>query len=228
MIHSELPDEFFEALGEPKPGKPFDLLDAYRFDLCYRQLCPGSVLDVGAYFGDFLILVRKDGREVFGSEVNISRVNLVNSILGDDIVVMDFRNGHLKQFQDSSVDNVVCMETVEHVLDDRLAVSELCRVARTKVVITVPFREHIQSVLCIHCSKYTPYSGHQHSYDLGTFLDLVPEGWRVTKQQSFAKRLTGILGHRLPKSGAGISILRLIDSISPGAGRWLLIVLEPI
>lgn len=223
-------DEFFEALGEPNLAEPFtlSLVDHYRFHLVYRHLAPGSVLDVGAYLGDFLNLARQDGREIVGTEVNTARVNLANSILGGDVVVLDAWNGYLRNFQDASVENVVCTEVVEHVPDDRLAVSELCRVARTKVLITVPFRERTRNVLCVHCSKYTPYSGHLHTYDLGTFSEMVPAGWRVTKELHFAKRITRMLCSKLPKSSAIIPMLRLIDSLSPATGRWLLVVVERI
>ena len=90
-----LSDEFFETLGKPKLGSPFDLLDAYRFHLCYRQLGMGSLLDVGAYLGDFLKLAKSDNREYHGTEINQVRVDLVNSILESDRVKLDFRNGDL-------------------------------------------------------------------------------------------------------------------------------------
>ncbi|MFC1997631.1 class I SAM-dependent methyltransferase, partial [Chloroflexota bacterium] len=223
-----LSDDYFESLGEPKPGTPFGLLDSYRFDVVYRSLTPGNVLDVGVYFGDFLKIAQKDGRKIFGTEINEKRVNLANSILKEEIVVLNFRNGRLDKFRDSSVDNVVCMEAVEHVPDDLVAVSELCRVARTRVVITVPFQENIQNVLCLHCYKYTPYSGHLHSYDRESFYTMVPPGWQVTKTLVFAKRVTRIIGSRLPKSNFLIPFLRLLDRTSPGKGIWLMVVLQAI
>ncbi|NQV14947.1 methyltransferase domain-containing protein [bacterium] len=224
---TEQSDEFFEALGEPKPENPFDLLDAYRFRLCYQQLGPGSVLDVGTYLGDFLKLAREDGRELFGTEINMARVNLVNSIMGPDIVRLDFRNGHLKLFATDSVDNVVCMETLEHVADDRNAISELCRVARNMVVITVPYRETVPQVLCTHCGQFTPHYGHQHSYDQGSFTDLAPQGWQVAKEYSFAKKNTRMISRVLPESRTTIPVLKLIDSMLPTPGRWLLVKLIP-
>lgn len=226
MIKYSLPDKYFDALGEPKPSQAFGLLDDFRFSLVYRHLSPGSVLDVGAYFGDFLRLARDDGREIFGTEVNDVRLNLANKIVGKDVVVMDFRNGRLRKFSDNSVNNVVAMEVIEHVPDDRLAVSELCRVGRIRVMITVPLREQIQTVLCIHCNKYTPHSGHLHSYDLGTIAGLASENWRVTKQLPIAKPLTRLVASRLPKSKLALPMLRLVDLISPGLGKWLLVVID--
>jgi SAM-dependent methyltransferase len=225
---NDLNDAFFEALGEPKPGTPFDLLDAYRFQTCLKQLAPGSVLDVGAYLGDFLKLVIADGRKYYGSEVNQARVNLVNSILGSEHVRLGFRNGDLSAFEDDFVDNVVCMETIEHVSDDARAVAELCRVARKRIVITVPFREHIQSTLCIHCNHLTPHHGHQHRYDHGSFEKLVVPGWKVTKEVSFAKRPTLSLSRLLPNLAMSIPALKMMDGVIPAQGKWLLVVLEAV
>ncbi|MCF7824327.1 MAG: class I SAM-dependent methyltransferase [Candidatus Marinimicrobia bacterium] len=201
-------------------------MDAYRFNLCYHQVGEGSILDVGAYLGDFLKLAQNDKREIFGTEINEKRVNLVNSVLEADVVKLDFRNGNLCQFEDSSVDNVVCMETVEHVIDDRHAISELCRVARKRVIITVPFRENLQQVLCMHCDQYTPHFGHQHSYDRGSFLNLIPSTWKVNLEKSFAKRLTRIAAQLIPESRMMVPVLRVLDNIIPGDGKWVLIVLE--
>ena len=222
----QLADEFFEALGEPKPEHPFDLLDAYRFNLCFRQLDSGSVLDVGAYLGDFLKLVQIDGREAFGSEINEKRVKLVNSIIGPNIVRLGFRNGSLEKFESNSIDNVVCMETVEHIIDDKFAVSELCRVARKRVVITVPYQEKVDQILCTHCNTFTPNHGHQHSYDDGSFQKLIPEGWKISVEKSFAVRITRMVRQLLPENRIFIPILSLLDGILPGAGRWLLVVLD--
>ena len=225
MTH-QLSDEFFETLGGPRPEHPFDLLDAYRFDLCFRQMDSGSVLDVGAYLGDFLKLVIKDGREAFGSEINETRVKLVNSIVGSDVVRLGFRNGTLDAFEASSIDNVVCMETVEHIIDDKFAVSELCRVARKRVVITVPYREKVEQILCTHCNTFTPHHGHQHTYDDGSFKQLVPEGWKIVTEKSFAARITRMVRQLLPETKLSIPLLRWLDKVVPGSGRWLLVVLE--
>lgn len=223
-----LQDDYFEALGAPKQGMPFDLIDDYRFYIAYKNLAAGSVLDVGAYCGDFLKLVLKDKREIYGTEVNNERVNFANKILGQEVISLDFRKGQLASFDDKSVDNVVCTEAIEHVPEYEIAVSELCRVARKRVIITVPFREKIQSSLCIHCNKYTPHSGHLHSYDMKTFSNIMPTDWIMEKQSSFAKRLTKVLARsaQLPRSHKLLPFLRIIDLFLPGKGGWLLVVLS--
>jgi len=225
-LNNKLADEFFEALGEPKLEHPFSLIDAYRFNLCYQHLLPGSVLDVGAYMGDFLKLAQKDGREAYGSEINQARISLVNSILGSQLVKLGFRNGNLDDFDSDSVDNVVCMETVEHIIDDKYAISELCRVAGKRVIVTVPYRERVEQILCTHCNEFTPNHGHQHSYDKGSFAAMLPPGWQVLVEYSFANRITRMIRKILPESRAMIPIMSMVDRITPGSGRWLMIVLD--
>jgi ubiquinone/menaquinone biosynthesis C-methylase UbiE len=140
---------------------------------------------------------------------------------------LDFRNGKLTSFGDRTFDNVVCTEVLEHVPNQIDAISELCRVAKHTVIITVPFREKIQTVCCVHCADYTPYSGHLHAYDLNSFHALVPSGWHVAKQKSFGKRLTRHLVRLLRLDRIhSMPLVRALDFLFPGQGAWLLVVLE--
>ena len=225
--YNNLSDEHFENFGPPKPNKPLGTLDYFRYDFVYRSILPGSVLDVGTYYGDFLKMALDDGREIYGTDINQARVDLSNRLIGKNVVVEDFRNGNLKQFSDNSIDNVICMEAVEHVPDDRHAVHELCRVARNNVVVTVPFRERILEVLCVHCNTYTPHSCHMHSYDMGIIANLLPAQWQVIEEEHFGKRLTRFFAARLPNTDLSRVILKIVDNISFGTGAWLKVTLRP-
>jgi len=224
----KLDDLYFETLGAPKPGEPFNLIDDYRFQLTYNQLMSGSVLDVGVYFGDFLKLARKNSHKILGTEINQDRVDLANSLLNENVVKLDFRNGKLLSYDKNSVENVVCTEVVEHVPDHKLAISELCRVAQRNVIITVPFSEKIQTVCCLHCNNYTPHSGHLHSYDLSTFQQLLPNGWRIKKQIIFGNKIMRILMNKLnfKRRRHNVWLVQLLDKILPGKGFWLMVVLH--
>lgn len=226
-----LPDDYFEALGGPKPGSPFSVIDDYRFDIVTRELATGSVMDVGAYMGDFLIKMKDQGREIYGTDVNQDRVNFANSKIGiGETVQLGFRNGSLEDVKSDSVDNVVCTEVLEHVPDDRFALRELCRVARKRVIITVPYRENINTVLCVHCSRYTPYSGHLHAYNEATFSEMIPENWKILLQRDFAgplaRRVTSVF--RLKRNRRNLTIVKAVDRLSRRNGRWLMVVLQAL
>lgn len=226
-MKTELPPKYFEAFGPPTDGSPFTLIDDFRFDMVYQQLTIGSVLDIGVYLGDFVKLLKNKHRIVYGTDINQERVDLVNKIIGENIAQIGFRNGSLINFDNDYVDNVVCMEVLEHVYDQKYAISEICRVARNRVVITVPYKEIIRHMLCIHCYNQTPFSGHLHSYDLITFYSLLPEKWGIIKMQPFAFGLTRALFSKT-RNKVYLPVLKIIDRLAIGKARWLLVVLEGI
>ncbi len=223
----ELPEKYFNALGRPKPGAPFNALDLYRFELAHGFLAPGSVLDVGSYFGDFLKIVRKndESRKIYGTDVNEERVNLANKILEAEVVRLDFRNGALSTFDENSIDNVVCMEVIEHVPDHERALRELCRVARKRVVITVPRNEKIVRHLCIHCGEYTPSSGHLHSYKIDSFDEMAPEDWIIFRRGSFGNKISRKIASRCNSKWIVTYSESISSRIFKRWNRWLYVVL---
>lgn len=223
-----LDDKYFETLGKPKPSSSFGLIDRYRFWTAENYLVSGSVLDVGAYFGDFLIRAKESGRQIFGTEVNQERVELANQLIGEPVVQLGFRNGNLSNIKDKSIDNVVCTEVLEHTPDDIAGLAELCRVARSRVIVTVPYAETLQYYLCVHCNQYTPNSGHLHRYDLNTFSNITPHGWRILYQKTFAKKITTFIAKKLPNKDLFLFLIRFLDRFLPSKPRWLLVVLESI
>lgn len=72
-------------------------------------------------------------------------------------------------FKDDAYDLVVCCEVLEHVpprLLDRIC-GEISRVARSTVVIGVPYRQDIRlgRTSCGHCGRTNPPWGHVNSFD---------------------------------------------------------------
>lgn len=225
------PEERFEIMGPPRPGKPFSLHEHLRFQRVVSHLAPGSVLDVGAYFGDFLKAARAAGHEIAGTEVNQARCDTANEALGEKVVVEDFRHGCLAQFGDRQFDNVVCMEVIEHLPDDRIAVHELCRVANKRVIVTVPFDERIIKDRCIHCGELNPRNGHLRKYDFDTFQTRLPEsGWKLAANQQFGHRRATRLAGRFPGQGmqmaVGLKLDRWLCARKSARATWLLAILE--
>lgn len=162
---------YYQALGKVKrETTPEDL---YRFHFIKRYLQGNSVLDVGCCTADFLLLI-KDKYRIGGTEVNTERVNYCNSLFGQDVVKL----GNLDEplhFDDNSFDTVTCMEVIEHLENPKAAIQELYRISKNRLIITVPYNEIIQYILCLNCAKYTPYSGHLHSFNEQNIFDYLPE-----------------------------------------------------
>ena len=104
------------------------------------QLRFGSCLDAGAAEGYKAELARRlFGADVVATDLSENACRRAREIFG-----LTARSGDLHDlpFEDGEFDVALCSETLEHVSDFRSALSELLRVARTAVVITVPHESH--------------------------------------------------------------------------------------
>jgi len=225
----ELSAEHYDNMGalSTEPTRTLDLL---RYRLVMPLVRGRSVLDVGAYRGDFLKILPQGIDEMWGTEINQTRVAQSNELLGRQVVRLDFRNARLTTFDDDSVDTVTCMEVFEHLLDDRRALRELLRVARQRVIITVPFNEKIRYCLCVHCGRPTPHSGHVRSYTVDSFHSLAETcpGAKLTQCRPLGHKWSGQVAKVLGV-GAGTRADRLLSGAYPRRSKWLLALfdLEP-
>jgi len=165
-------------------------------------------------------------RQLFGTEINEERVKFSNQILNENIVRIDFKNGLLLSFKDSNVDNVVCSEVLEHIQDNNIALKELCRVSKTRIIISVPYNEEIFQHHCIHCWKYTPSYGHIHSYKLNTFDNFIPKGWHISNRGTFGNIISKFLVRKIDVYLLISIVEQLSSKLFPNMNSWMYIVLE--
>ena len=127
-----------------------------------------SVLDVGVGEGTWLALLAAERCGTRFGALDLSRQRLLDlpvlqadgtrplRVLGD-ACAMPLRDG--------SFDTVTLLEVIEHIPDWRGVVREALRVARSRVIVTVPCREMLFDTVCVHCHRPTPLWGHIHSFD---------------------------------------------------------------
>lgn len=219
-------ERYYESLG-PSPENVLVSRDFYRFEVVKRQLRGSSVIDVGCARADFLKLI-KSTHQIAGIEITKPRAALCNELLGAD-VVMEADLEKKIDLKDNSYDTVVCMEVLEHLTDPQKTLGELSRVSVKRVILTVPFNEQVQYLLCVHCAKYTPYSGHLHSFNMDNIQNIVPPDTELTHIElvcnSILSRLPA-LTFKLP-----FKIIRIVDqslnSIFPRA-KWMLVILDKL
>ncbi|MHB8104778.1 MAG: class I SAM-dependent methyltransferase [Dehalococcoidales bacterium] len=218
--------QYNEAAGLPK--SVLSILDFHRFKRVKKHLYSKSILDIGPGRADFLKSIKSD-YEISGIDMNMERVKYCNQILGQDAVKL----GNLEtglDFEDGSFDTVTCLEVLEHLADPQKAIKELVRVSRKRVIITVPFDEEIQYVLCIHCAKYTPYSGHLHSFNQQTLKNIIPDNARIVKTELIGNKVSGIFPYLSSiVFSAPFFISSFIDGLAnrifPRA-TWLMVILD--
>ena len=139
------------------------------------QLRFRSCLDAGAAEGYKAELARR----LFGAEVTASDLSETACERAREIFGLAARAGdvHDLPFEDGEFDVALCSETLEHVSDFRAALSELLRVTRAAVVITVPHesRDRVEE----NRSSGEPHA-HINSFDLDSLDFLEREaGLRV-------------------------------------------------
>jgi SAM-dependent methyltransferase len=133
----------------------------------------GSCLDAGAAEGYKAELVRRlFGAEVVATDLSEKACERAREIFGLTARSADL---HDLPFEDGEFDVALCSETLEHVSDFRSALSELLRVSRTAVVITVPHesRDRVEE----NRSSGEPHA-HINSFDVDT-LDFLERGSRL-------------------------------------------------
>jgi SAM-dependent methyltransferase len=81
-------------------------------------------------------------------------------------------------FPDGYFDFVVCAEVLEHIPGEHLckACEELSRVARSHVLVGVPYRQDLRCgrTVCAACKQRNPPWGHVNSFDEIRLVDLFP------------------------------------------------------
>jgi SAM-dependent methyltransferase len=143
-----------------------------------------SLLDVGAAEGYKAELARRLlGPRVVICDLSVEACKRGREIYGLDATAADI---HRLPFADESFDVVLCSETLEHVSDVDAAVSELLRVARAAVLITVP---HDPPEVVESARRDRVPHGHIHRFDLSSFEYLVSRGYTVVARPSIASRV---------------------------------------
>jgi 2-polyprenyl-3-methyl-5-hydroxy-6-metoxy-1,4-benzoquinol methylase len=219
-------ERYNEAAGLPISA--LSVLDFYRFKKVKRYLQGKSILDIGPGRAHFLDSIKAD-HQITGVDMNMERVRYGNQILGQDAIKL----GNLEKgldFPHGSFDTVTCLEVLEHLENPQEALAELARISRKRIIVTVPFNERIQYVLCIHCAQYTPYSGHLHCFDRASIRGIVPNNAKIVKMELIGNKALSII----PYLGsivfrAPLWIASLVDKLSNAVirrARWMLVVLD--
>jgi SAM-dependent methyltransferase len=112
-----------------------------RVLLEFTQAAPGlRVLDVGTGTGRAAIALASCGAEVVGIDASAEMLKVAGDRAAERHVPVRFERGdaHALPFADGAFDVAVSLRVLMHTPDWRLCVRELCRVARTRVVLDYP------------------------------------------------------------------------------------------
>ena len=121
-----------------------------------------SVLDVGARDGHV-------SRMLLERFESVTALDLEKPAISDERITCVQGNITNLEFPSDTFDVVLCAEVLEHILPDQLprACQELMRVAKSWLVIGVPYKQDIRvgRTTCAQCSGINPPWGHVNRFD---------------------------------------------------------------
>ncbi|MGY6274691.1 class I SAM-dependent methyltransferase [Methylomonas sp. MgM2] len=103
-----------------------------------------TVLDVGCGLGDGIDILKKKAKKVTG-------IDLDPRLKKENIEIID-----LKEVNDDYVDVIVCIDVIEHVLEDYEFAKNLVRVAKNRVCVSTPNWSVTRCAWKYHIREYTP------------------------------------------------------------------------
>jgi len=127
----------------------------------------GLILDVGCGKAWVAEMFCPMGKEVVSMDIsflNTSKALKVFPYQSHYAVVADAFN---LPFKENTFDTIVASEIIEHVHDPASFISNLIAVLKPggKLIVTTPYKEKLQFILCIHCNNPTPLHAHINSFD---------------------------------------------------------------
>lgn len=170
-----------------------------------------TFLDAGGAEGYKAAMVKDFfGTKVMSVDLSAEACKRAHEIYGIRSQPVDL---HKMPFRDGEFDVVLASETIEHVVDYRAVVTELLRVARKAVIITVP-REEMPQVAATH--RNLEIHGHIHAFDCDSFDYLVSSSLSVTAYPILSKaRRTVVAGHLMEATPEHLA------KVTPGRLDWL-------
>lgn len=77
-------------------------------------------------------------------------------------------------FTENSFDIVIASEIIEHIVFPERFIENLIHILKPGgvLIVTTPYKEKLQFILCIHCNRLTPRHAHIHSFDEKTLASL--------------------------------------------------------
>lgn len=150
-----------------------------------------SVLDVGAGHGVLLELLRDEfgvpgvGIEITATKVEYGRSRGLDIRLGDAARL---------EFPDGAFDVVIAGEVLEHLPCGtyEAALREVARLARSMVIITVPYDERRAHVRCPYCDARVNPDYHFRSFSPASLAGLFP-GLKLQTWQGWGERRDSVL-----------------------------------
>lgn len=219
-------DEYKNKEDFSHPDYSLHFVDFYRLNFIKKYLIGNSILDVGCGKGYFLDII-KNKFKFKGIEINRKKVEYLNKkFKGKNFLLADINNN--LDFKDNEFDTVTCLEVLEHLDNPQKALEELIRVARKRIILSVPYNQKIDYILCKHCAKYTPTTGHLHIFNEKIIKSMIPVDIKSVKIKLIYNKILSRFPFRLLFKLPNIIILPIDNffNIITRSSIWMVVILD--
>lgn len=152
LVRSFTPGEynkFYSELNSISRNRKTDLTEKQvLFILQHIDKDAKNILDVGCGKGYLLERIKKQQ-----PQLKLAGIDVVNNMQDSGI---DFYPGDITDlpFASAAFDTVICTHTIEHILDLRLAIKELERVAAKQLIVVTPCQRYFYYTLDEHVNFF--------------------------------------------------------------------------
>ena len=116
------------------------------FNLTFQNMVGTTVLDIGCGSGGLVDELTRKGYKAIGVDISKYAVHFANTHsctkACGKFKVMDVSRGI--KLKDNSVDTVICMQVLEHLNDPKLVINEMKRIAKKRIIVSVPLEDKIK------------------------------------------------------------------------------------
>lgn len=192
----------YDLLMPEEMGHFYRSLEKRRLRLI-SGLVPGTgvsrILDAGCGNGWLSEMLDNRGLDVTALNLGLNSMKRASARLKARAANIPFLCADIYNLpcSDSRFDAVVISEVIEHLEKPQDALNEIARVVKPGgfIIVSTPYREHIEETLCIHCNRKTPVNAHLHSFDKEIMERMLTDaGFVVQKFVTFTSRPAERLG----------------------------------
>ena len=153
--HEMTEDEFIQAYDALVPMRATDNTPD-TIDFVIQNVKGESVLEVGCGNGDVSYLCAKKGLKTMATDLVQSNLNELKIKFNTKEFDFETKVANVENlpFDDNSFDTSICLHTLEHVRNLNLAINELKRVTKKRIIIIVPKQRYSRYTADYHLNFF--------------------------------------------------------------------------
>lgn len=142
-----------------------DSFNRWMYDTI-APFCPGTTLEIGSGIGNISQFFIKENKPIFVSDIRLNYRNFIKNkfdldgkrVIDIDIADVDFQNKYKELL--GKFDSVFCLNVVEHIEDDNIAVANMMQLLKAggKLTVLVPAYHWLYNGLDVTLNHYRRYN----------------------------------------------------------------------